>query len=39
MANYTIDDFHSLSAWFDQMLNSAMPSWLATTVEWKSSMV
>lgn len=33
MANYTIDDFHSLSAWFDQMLNSAMPSWLATTVE------
>lgn len=33
MDNYTIDNFHSFSAWFDQLLNSYMPSWLATTIE------
>ena len=33
MDNYTIDNFHSFTAWFDQLLNSVMPSWLATTLE------
>ena len=33
MSNYTIDNFSSLSTWFDTMLNSYMPSWLATTLE------
>lgn len=33
MDNYTIDNFHSFTTWFDQLLNSVMPSWLATTLE------
>ena len=33
MDNYTIDNFHSFSAWFDALLNNYMPSWLATTIE------
>ncbi len=33
MDNYTIDNFHSLSAWVNDALNSVMPSWLATTIE------
>jgi NADH-quinone oxidoreductase subunit H len=33
MSNITIDNFSSLSTWFDTMLNNYMPSWLATTIE------
>ena len=33
MDNYTIDNFHTFSAWFDGLLNNFMPSWLATTIE------
>lgn len=33
MSSYTIDNFSSLGTWFDTMLNSFMPSWLATTLE------
>lgn len=33
MNNYTIDNFQAMSAWVDNMLNNAMPSWLATTLE------
>ena len=33
MNNYTIDNSQSLTQWIDQLLNSCMPSWLATTVE------
>lgn len=33
MNNYTIDNSQSLTQWVDQLLNSYMPSWLATTVE------
>lgn len=33
MNNYTIDNFHSFTQWFDMLLNDNMPSWLATTVE------
>ena len=33
MDNYTIDNFHTFSAWFDGLLNNLMPSWLATTIE------
>ena len=32
MSNITIDNFSSLSTWFDTMLNNYMPSWLATTI-------
>ena len=33
MDNYTIDNFHSFTAWFDNLLNGCMPGWLATTLE------
>jgi NADH-quinone oxidoreductase subunit H len=33
MSNYTIDNFGSMTAWVDSLLNSFMPSWLATTLE------
>lgn len=33
MDKYTIDNFQSITAWFDHLLNSYMPSWLATTLE------
>jgi NADH-quinone oxidoreductase subunit H len=33
MNNYTIDNFQSLTQWFDQLLNSCMAPWLATTIE------
>ncbi len=33
MDNYTIDNFHSFTEWFDHLLNGCMPGWLATTIE------
>lgn len=33
MDNYTIDNFSSLSAWFDTALNGFMPGWVATIIE------
>lgn len=33
MDNYTIDNFQTMSQWVDNLLNSCMPGWLATTLE------